>query len=246
VLNTGLSCVRSEEPPLTVVRVAGPLDLASVPQLRTAVLKALADKPDAILVDATELTVDDHVHLTIFMALARQAAGWPTIPILLCAASPAVSEAVYRLGVDRHVVICASLAEGRRRAVQGPLPARLESTFGPEPGSVTLAREMVVTACRSWQFDHLADQAELVVAELASNAVGHARTEFTLSLTCTRRKLHIAVRDRGQDPARLVGPMSQNGGRGRGLMIVEALATGWGCTVVPDGKVTWATLSSRP
>jgi anti-anti-sigma regulatory factor len=246
VLNIGLSYLRGEEPPRTVVRAAGPLDLASVPQLRTAVLKALADKPDAILVDATQLTVADDVHLTIFMALARQAAGWPTIPILLCAASPAVSRALYRLGIDRHVVICASLAEGRRRAVDGPLPARLESTFGPEPGSITLAREMVVTACRSWGFDHLADPAELVVAELVSNAVRHARTPLSLSLTCTKRKLHIAVRDQAQDPARLVGPTSENGGGGRGLIIIEALTTGWGCTAVPDGKVTWATLSIRP
>jgi anti-anti-sigma regulatory factor/anti-sigma regulatory factor (Ser/Thr protein kinase) len=245
-MNTSLSCLRNDEPPLAVIQVAGPLNLASVPQLRTAVLKTLVDEPDAILIDATNLTVADDLHLMIFMALARQAAGWPSIPILLCATNPAITTSLHRLGLDRHILICANLAQGRQRAAERPLPARLTSTFGPEPRSVTLARQMVVTACRSWQLDHLADPAEFVITELASNAVRHARTPFVLSLTRAKRKLHLAVRDRAHNPARLVGPTSDNGEGGRGLIIVEALTSGWGCIPVSDGKVTWATLSIQP
>jgi anti-anti-sigma regulatory factor len=237
-----LECRRTYEPPVAVVRVAGTLDLATAPRLRTEVLKALADEPDAVLIEAAELAVDDDTHLVVFIALALAAAGWPSIPLMLCAPGAGVVEAIHRLGIDRHVMVCESVEAARGRVAARALPARLSSGYPAVMASVVQARGMVATACDGWRLTPLAPIAELVVSELAGNAVRHAGTPFRLSLTRTSRNLHIAVRDHADAMARLVGPAAEAEPGGRGLLIVEALSTGWGCIPVHDGKVTWATL----
>jgi anti-sigma regulatory factor (Ser/Thr protein kinase) len=87
------------------------------------------------------------------------------------------------------------------------------------------------------------EPAELIVSELVTNTVRHARTRADLSLTRTARNLHLAVRDYSPDPARLVGPPDPARPGGRGLLIVAAMATNWGSIPTGDGKVTWASLS---
>lgn len=241
-----LSCVHRYEPPVAVIHVTGSLGLRTVVELRDAVRKALVDEPEAVLLEASGLTVDDDVHLTILIALANEAAGWPSIPILICAATESVTGSMTRFGIDRHVMICASLDDGRDRAASRALPARIAATYPPTIGSVAAARRMVTDACRAWGLEHLAPAAELVGTELASNAVRHAGTPFHLSLTRTGRKLHVAVRDHAPAPARITGPDAETEPGGRGLLIVEALASRWGCTPSRDGKVTWATLPVDP
>jgi anti-anti-sigma regulatory factor len=244
-MSASLVCESSVDPPLVVVRVAGHLTLATVPQVRTAVLKALVEEPQAVLLDVRELVLIDDVHLTVLIALARHAAAWPSIPILLCGPGPTVTAGVARLAVDRHVIVCRDLDEGRRRAAERPLPARIVQTFPPLPNSSVQARGITTEACRTWGLAHLGPSAELVVTELVSNAIRHARTTFSLTITRTDRSLHLAVRDYASRLARLVGPDGEEEPGGRGLIIVEALTTGWGCTPTRDGKVTWATMSTR-
>jgi hypothetical protein len=84
--------------------------------------------------------------------------------------------------------------------------------------------------------------AGLVATELVGNAVRHAGTPIDLVITRTRWHLHLAVRDYAAQRARLVGSNGENEPGGRGLLIVEAFTTSWGCTPTRDGKVTWATL----
>jgi anti-anti-sigma regulatory factor len=244
-VSASLVCEVSVEPPLLVVRAAGHLNLATVAHLRGAVLKALAEQPQAILLDARALTVTEDIHLTVLIALARHAAAWPSIPVLLCGADAGVTAGVLRLGIDRHVILCASVEEGRRRAAERPLPARIVHGFSPVPNSVTGARQVTVEVCRTWRLEHLAASSELVATELVANAVQHARTPFDLTITRTDRNIHLAVRDYAAQLARLVGPGGETEPGGRGLIIVEALATWWGCTPTRDGKVTWATMSAR-
>ncbi|MEV5956800.1 ATP-binding protein [Streptomyces sp. NPDC051987] len=95
------------------------------------------------------------------------------------------------------------------------------------------------------------DDAALVVAELASNAVLHARVpgrDFALRLEHRTDALRIEVADaRGDRP---VAPPSlitdTTTDHGRGLVIVDALASRWGVTDRPGpGKVVWAEIDLR-
>ncbi|MEU5512910.1 ATP-binding protein [Streptomyces griseoaurantiacus] len=89
------------------------------------------------------------------------------------------------------------------------------------------------------------DTAVLVVAELAANAVLHGRVpgrDFALSLLHdeTRGTLRIEVTD--THPAFPVrGTPAPEEDAGRGLLLVEALATDWGVQGRPGpGKTVWA------
>src|ERR1051325_4613923 len=49
--------------------------------------------------------------------------------------------------------------------------------------SPALARRFVSETLRSWRLEYLSDEAVLIVSELATNAVIHARSDFTVALT---------------------------------------------------------------
>ena len=64
------------------------------------------------------------------------------------------------------------------------------------------------------------------------------------TLTLARRAdgtIRVSVRDAslGRPRPRQAGPLESSG---RGLRLVEALATVWGTDLLPDGKVVWAEL----
>ena len=93
-----------------------------------------------------------------------------------------------------------------------------------------------------WACGDVIDDANLIATELATNAVLHTRDGFAVVLT--RRPegtIRIAVRDASlvRPRPRRAGPFE---GSGRGLRIVDALATAWGVDPLSDGKVVWAEL----
>ena len=96
------------------------------------------------------------------------------------------------------------------------------------------------------------EDVRLVVSELVTNAVVHARTPFTVSVACTGKMVLIEVTD-GSKVFRPVRPSpwwrapfcrqytSDHHG-GRGLTLVQALALRWGWEATPEGKTVWAIL----
>ena len=103
------------------------------------------------------------------------------------------------------------------------------------------ARRFVVAALQDCGAGHLADDAAIVVAEFAANAVLHARSGFTVSLTVQPAAVRISVRDdsplaaAGASAALPVAPM-------HGLGAVAALAARWGADPSGAGKELWAEL----
>jgi anti-sigma regulatory factor (Ser/Thr protein kinase) len=115
----------------------------------------------------------------------------------------------------------------------------LSQTFQPAPESVRAARRLVGAALESVGDDPAADQAVLLVSELATNAVLHARTQFRIEVVVDADVVRVAVFD--QSPVR---PSRRNfsdtSGSGRGLHLVDELATSWGVDEEPPaGKRVW-------
>jgi anti-sigma regulatory factor (Ser/Thr protein kinase) len=120
------------------------------------------------------------------------------------------------------------------------LPRALESPSR----SRAFVREVLV----DWGLLAIVDDALLLVSELASNAVLHARSGLVVSVTRSPdgRLVRVTVRDDECD----VEPTLRNPGpgeaSGRGLGIVQTVATCWGVVRDRDGKSVWFELLARP
>ncbi len=107
----------------------------------------------------------------------------------------------------------------------------------PTVKSPALARAYCdgVLASSGW-IDQCQD-ARLIVSELVTNAVVHACTEIELNVTVTNDAIRIEVTDLGGGLPQL--SQAEQGTRGRGLPIVEALGWVWGVVVLGCGKTVW-------
>ena len=93
-----------------------------------------------------------------------------------------------------------------------------------------------------WQLPvEAAENALLVVEELVANVVDHARTPFRLTVRHTGPSLRITVRD-GSPATLQPRPFHARAGRGRGLQMIDALTSRWGCDRTAGGKTVWAVL----
>ena len=106
----------------------------------------------------------------------------------------------------------------------------------PEPSSAGAARRFVANTIGDG--DEVTELAVLLVSELASNAIMHARTEFEVSVHVCDEHFRVAVSD--SDPTvPLVRSYSPDALSGRGMHIVAATANRWGYESLPDGKIVW-------
>lgn len=114
---------------------------------------------------------------------------------------------------------------------------RVSQEFEPEPTQVGAARRFVSSSLASWGLDP--GDVPLMVSELATNAVLHARSPFTVTLIRRGCRLRVEVFD---DNSRLptFSLVPPDASSGRGLTLVQALAGAWGVeTHVESGKAVW-------
>ena len=123
---------------------------------------------------------------------------------------------------------------------------RLLMTLPAEDHSVRLARHAAHVVLSAWQLDYMKETAVLIVSELVTNAVRHARetdlVEVDLHVTQTCLRIEI------QDSARLWPQPRIPGGfeeSGFGFVLVDALAAKWGVRETTTGKAVWAELDIR-
>jgi anti-sigma regulatory factor (Ser/Thr protein kinase) len=116
-----------------------------------------------------------------------------------------------------------------------------------------LARQATRDALFSWQLAHLEETAILLVSELVTNVVRHARSRalaMALHLEPEGASLLIEVHD--SDPheprPRMPGWPGGPGGLGEsgfGFVLIEALAGKWGVRQTATGKAVWVELDAR-
>ena len=83
----------------------------------------------------------------------------------------------------------------------------------------------------------------LLVSELVTNAIVHARSEARLTITATGSLLRVEVGDDSPVHPQVLHP-GPRASSGRGVGFVARLATGWGVRDEPGGKVVWFTLAA--
>lgn len=123
--------------------------------------------------------------------------------------------------------------------------AHAEVTLAGSTASVGAARRFLAATLERWAAEDVAWTAGQALSELATNAVIHAGTPFTVDLAIGDDALRLAVRD-GSRRAPRQRHYGLSATTGRGLALVASLAEDWGVEPLPDGKVVWCRLSLHP
>jgi len=128
--------------------------------------------------------------------------------------------------------------------IVGPVPpgaeagvGELSRDFARSLDSIGPARRFVVAALEAGGNGAVADDAALVVTEFAVNAVVHARSPFTVTITPGEDRVRIGVRDSTALSGHTLPAAALHG-----LGAVAAMAVRWGATPAGSGKDVWAEL----
>jgi anti-sigma regulatory factor (Ser/Thr protein kinase) len=114
--------------------------------------------------------------------------------------------------------------------------AEARAEFPPESVAVRRARAFAVEA--SGLEGELGSIMALLVSEVASNAVLHAGTPFTVGVSRGSDHVRVEIED-GSPVLPVTKHYDIDAPTGRGLRILEALASRWGVVEHDDGKVVW-------
>ncbi|MDQ1705522.1 MAG: hypothetical protein QOF18_1888 [Frankiaceae bacterium] len=116
-----------------------------------------------------------------------------------------------------------------------------ELVLGPEPDAVPRARRFVVEALGD-EPAATVEAAELIVAELVTNALLHGEPPVTLRLARLADRVRVEVEDAGHQVP-VLGRRDLDAMTGRGLGMVAAVSGEWGIDpAAAGGKVVWAEL----
>jgi anti-sigma regulatory factor (Ser/Thr protein kinase) len=112
----------------------------------------------------------------------------------------------------------------------------------PLSRSVPQARRDVAATLEQWGLPGLVETAVLLVSEVVTNAVLHARTDLTLTMTRAGSGVRIEVSDSSTLPPAMRWH-SDNATTGRGLRMLDLLADSWSAEPTATGKTVWFTVS---
>lgn len=124
-------------------------------------------------------------------------------------------------------------------------PQRYEKIYPSEHTVVSEVRKDVSLALYTWKLDDLVDDTALVVSEMVTNAIVHTDTSRirTAIVRTGARAVRLEVTDRSGDK-----PLCRTAGNdvecGRGIALIDTLASSWGWELVLDGKKVWAELGA--
>jgi CheY-like chemotaxis protein len=213
-------------------------DVVEAADGQEAIEVAAAAQPDVIVLDLTMPV------LSGFEALPRlrEVASCPIVVLSNLPASEAEREALARgavgflakrpsiEGLVSEILLLAGLLDAASDAVAS-------GTFPADLASLSAARRFVRDALTS-ESRELLELVTLLVSELVTNAVVHAGTDARVEVRLRPDAVRVDVHD---DDPRLPAPRSaeEGGPGGRGLPIVDQVASRWGIEPEGSGKVVW-------
>lgn len=117
---------------------------------------------------------------------------------------------------------------------------RESSELGRSLREVPAARARVDHILESFGCAGANEVASLLASELISNAIRHGNGHITLVVECIdSATVRVTVHDEGGGEPRVHRPDPLDPRGGRGLLIVDALSSGWGVDYGGAGKSVW-------
>ena len=122
--------------------------------------------------------------------------------------------------------------------MDGVVVAEQSLALPPAETSPRAARDWVSDALDDWGDRERRHAVVLLVSELVTNAVVHARSTVTLQLAVEAGEVHVEVHDESPDRPTTRSQQSDRPG-GRGLFLLDSLAAEWGVEPGEVGKSVW-------
>ncbi len=122
-----------------------------------------------------------------------------------------------------------------------PLPPREARIQLPAlPTSAREARRFLAGLLASWRMPEMLDgDAALLLSELATNAILHARSSFTVIVRYDGSSLRVEVGDGSRSEPAMRQPAAGDMPGGRGLLLIDTMASRWGVLPTARGKRVW-------
>lgn len=224
-----------------VVAVRTTPGMRALATIRSAIVGAQSQRPAGVIVDLSAVSTG---WTMVLLLLIGNIHARSSVRLMVCAPGSGHTLLALASGLSLYRTTRDALAllPGGRVGSQNRRRVHLPPTLK----AATTARAMVAEAVRGWHLDHLEATAELITAELVTNAIRHAQTRFDISLIRLDGSIRVAVRDESPEPP---APAARTGDdahllatSGRGLQLVEAFATHWGYVTAPGEKVVWASI----
>ena len=117
--------------------------------------------------------------------------------------------------------------------------AEVTQGLDADTASAGQARRFVDQVLSRWRCDAVLDDVKLLVSELVTNAVVHAHSEVEVAVRLLADSIRIEVVDRGTASTLLPTEPAQDAESGRGLLLVESMASAWGVEPLDHGKSVW-------
>lgn len=108
----------------------------------------------------------------------------------------------------------------------------------PDAASAGRARWLLRAALQDNSNDETLDAAQLAVSEIVTNALVHAGTEMRLRILVAAQSVRVELSD-GSSRLPSQRDFGATSPTGRGLLLVEELASRWGAHPTEGGKVVW-------
>jgi hypothetical protein len=166
-------------------------------------------------------------------------------PLLCAYRGSGMGDPGYHEHIRKICQLHASISSSRRLPRRDPEPGlEVSRLFAPGRDAPGAARRFLEDALRQWGRLSLLDDARVVLSELVTNAVLHARSPFTVSVRAEESGVRLAVHDDSpaQPPASVPRPPAT---AAHGLQLVSALSSSWGVERVGHGKIVWASVAPR-
>lgn len=157
--------------------------------------------------------------------------------------SPEHAEALEHICQLHSSVLQATRDAGQFRDHSGPSAIEVSHRFPAQSDAPRAARGFVAEALRQWGHSGtLLEDSQLVVSELATNAVVHARSAFSVVARREGSGVRLSVHDLSTAQPVLRCTPDVLAPSGRGLQLVAHITSEWGVETTSAGKAVWAEL----
>jgi anti-sigma regulatory factor (Ser/Thr protein kinase) len=127
---------------------------------------------------------------------------------------------------------------GQGKAEVSSRAAKVRLELEARPQSAADARRAVASLLGASDLDELVDTAVLLTSEVVTNAILHARSNVVVIIVVTPPIVRVEVSDDAERYPEM-RRADEEATSGRGMTLVDALASAWGVQPANGGKCVW-------